>query len=35
MCRGYKSMRHDLQIKDDYHAVHLELDRAESSLTAE
>ena len=35
MCRGYKSMRHDLQIKDDYHAVHLELDREESSLTAE
>ena len=27
MCRGYKSMRHDLQVKDDHHAFHLELER--------
>ena len=27
MCRGYKNVRRDLQVKDDYHAVHLELER--------
>ena len=31
MCRGYKNMRRDLQVKDDYHAVYLELERGIST----